>query len=155
MTLLLSGCGAQSTAQGTSTDSTASETTTTSASANSDQAQQGQPKASMDPQQFKMMSTFRSLISMDKMDGLAITKEQAEQLLPIVQESVKNITLTAENESKLIEKLTVDQKKYLSDNAANMQKRMANGGGNNNGSPRPSPSAEQQKKRDEARKTAV
>ena len=33
-----------------------------------------------------------------------------------------------------------------------MQKRMANGGGNNNGSPRPSPSAEQQKKRDEARK---
>ena len=77
----------------------------------------------MDPQLFKMMSTFRSLISMDKTDGLAITKEQAEQLLPIVQESVKNKTLTAENESKLIEKLTVDQKKYLSDNRGQYAKK--------------------------------
>jgi hypothetical protein len=158
ISLLLSGCGAKTDTQGStvsamSTSTNTEQTQQAAATPQADQTtkasqdqQQASPRASTKPEQRQLMTTLRSLITMDKKDGLTITKEQAVQMLPIVQESITNNELTSDNQSKLVEKLTADQKKFLDDEAATMQKRMANGGKNGNGgSPRPSPSADGQK----------
>jgi hypothetical protein len=87
----------------------------------------------------QMNLTFQTLIAMDKTDGLAIAKDQAEQLLPIVQESITNNELSTDNKAKLTEKLTAEQKKYLEDSEAQMQERLSQGrqgGPNGQGAPR-------------------
>jgi hypothetical protein len=157
ISLLLSGCGAKTDAQGSkdsmSTNAESSQQAEQTTKPNQDKQGQEQPRASMNPQQMQMMVTFRSLITMDKTDGLTITKEQAAQMLPVVQDSLTKNELTTDSQSKLVEKLTAEQKKFLDDQAANMQKRNSNNGGSNtSGSPKPSPSADQQKNMDETGK---
>ncbi|UUZ80912.1 hypothetical protein LJK88_40110 [Paenibacillus sp. P26] len=89
---------------------------------------QGQAKTAMNESERKMMMTFQTLIRMDKTDGLAITKDQAAAMLPVVQDGITKKELTTDAEAKLTEKLTADQKKFVEDAASRMQNR-ANGGG--------------------------
>lgn len=112
ISILASGCAAKPTEQSSGVSAPAAAQTKQSTQ---------QPAASNAPQgsketnreAFQMRATFQGLIAMDKADGLAITKEQAQSMLPIVQESVTSGTLAADAQTKLTEKLTAEQKKYL------------------------------------------
>jgi len=79
--------------------------------------------------QMQMMLTFSSLLQMDRTEGLAITKEQAQKLIPIVQDGIAKNELSSENLTALSSALSADQVKYLDDNAANMQQRFNGAGG--------------------------
>jgi hypothetical protein len=67
-----------------------------------------------------VMFTFRTLIAIDKVDGLSITKEEATSLLPIVQDIISKGELSDDSKSKLTAKLSADQKKYVDNAAANV-----------------------------------
>ncbi|MBO9604702.1 MAG: hypothetical protein J7639_02055 [Paenibacillaceae bacterium] len=79
--------------------------------------------------QMQMMLTFSSMLQMDRTDGLAITKEQAQKLIPIVQDGIAKNELSSENLTALSSALSADQVKYLDDNAANIQQRFNGAGG--------------------------
>lgn len=79
----------------------------------------------MDEGQMKLMSTFRSLIMLDEQQGLGITKEQAEVILPIVQATVTANELTDNNAASITAELTEDQQAYITKMAEQMP-----GGGN-------------------------
>jgi hypothetical protein len=71
-------------------------------------------------------------MDMDKEDGLAITKEQAQSMLPVVQASITAAELTDADKSKLLLPLTDAQKKFIDNAAARMSERResnANGEG--------------------------
>jgi len=133
LALLLTGCGAKP-----AEESPAQASSSPDANASQGQRQGGERPA-MNQGMMQMNLTFQTLIAMDKTDGLAIAKDQAEQLLPIVQESITNNELSADNKAKLTEKLTAEQKKYLEDSEAQMQERLSQGrqgGPNGQGAPR-------------------
>ncbi|MEK8126691.1 hypothetical protein WMW72_02085 [Paenibacillus filicis] len=135
LTLLLSGCGTQAATQ----DTPKSNGATQGAAAQADSAGQNKPdRPQMNEQQREMMTTFQSLIRMDKTDGLAITKEEAQPMLAVVQDSITKGELTSDAHAKLTEKLTADQKKYLDDSAAKMKEQMDKlKQDGNSGGPRP------------------
>lgn len=66
---------------------------------------------------------------MDKAEGLAITKEQAEPMVAIVQDVITKNELTAEVQTQLEANLTADQKTFLTENATKMPQRNGNGNG--------------------------
>ncbi|UQZ83979.1 hypothetical protein SK3146_03191 [Paenibacillus konkukensis] len=153
--VLLSGCGTQS--DGKAAASANAAGATASASQNKDQAQdqkQGQQdkqqRGAMTEGQREMMMTFSSLIRMDKADGLAITKEQAEQMLPVVQDSISKGEVSADTKTKLTEKLTAEQKKFLDDQAANASQ-VRPGGNKGDNANKPELTDEQKQKMEEAR----
>jgi hypothetical protein len=96
---------------------------------NGSMRQQGQP--GMNEQELKMANVYRSLIMMDKAEGLAIMKDQATAMLPIVQESIAKTELSDDNKAKLLEKLTAEQKKYIDESADRMPGEGFPGGGMN------------------------
>ncbi|NOV01551.1 hypothetical protein [Paenibacillus planticolens] len=127
---LLSGCGNQ-----TSSGPAAASTTqpqTQNAQGSADAKQQGQNRPAMSQEQRQLFSTFQTLLMMDKADGLAITKEQAQVMLPVAQDIETKAELSDENKTKLLEKLTDAQKKFIDDSASRMAGR-GNGGGNGPG----------------------
>ncbi|MNH95103.1 hypothetical protein D3C73_477370 [compost metagenome] len=133
--LLLSACGTQ-----TSTPNASEVTSTTLGAQQSQGASQGSSQASdqrqgrgaMNPQNMQTMRTFSQLVMLDQQEGLSLTKAQATAMLPIVEASVSSNELTADNQTKLLEILTADQKKFIEASAAQMQQR-PNGTGMNNG----------------------
>ncbi|WP_192894656.1 hypothetical protein [Paenibacillus contaminans] len=132
LALLLTGCGAKP-----AEESPAQASSSPDANASQGQRQGGERPA-MNQGMMQMNLSFQTLIAMDKTEGLAIAKDQAEQLLPIVQESITNNELSADNKAKLTEKLTAEQKKYLEDSEAQMQERLSQGrqgGPNGQGAP--------------------
>jgi hypothetical protein len=127
LSLLLTACGtnaAQTDTSGNTTQTDASQT---------DASQANAPRGSMNPNAMLMMTTFRGLIQMDKTEGLAITKEQAAPMVPIVQDVISKGELTADVQTQLEANLTADQKKFLEDNASKPPQRPAGGNGNGNG----------------------
>lgn len=140
---ITSGCGTQAKEQAVSGSSSSS-------SQPSQQQQDKQQKAANNPQQRQMTMTFQTLVRMDKTEGLSITKEQAQQMLPVVQDSITKGELTSDNQTKLVEKLTAEQKKFLDEAAA---QRPAKQGESNvkEGSGNQAPSEEQLKKMEEAK----
>jgi len=121
LALLLTGCGSKP-----AEESPAQASSSPDANASQGQRQGGERPA-MNQGLMQMNLTFQTLIAMDKTDGLAIAKDQAELLLPIVQESITNNELSTDNKAKLTEKLTAEQKKYLEDSEAQMQERLSQG----------------------------
>jgi polyhydroxyalkanoate synthesis regulator phasin len=83
----------------------------------------------MNPQMMQMMGTFQSLLSLDKQDGLSITKDEAAKLLPVVQDIVSAGQMSDDQSRKLRDPLTDDQRKYLDSFADKMKQRMENRGG--------------------------
>jgi hypothetical protein len=133
LSALLSGCGAHDAANG-SANAASTNTAADQTQQHSDQQQTpGQQRPAMTQQERQMLFMFQALISMDKSDGLSITKDEAQQMLPIVQDAVSKGELTSDQQSKLEAILTADQKKFLDDAAARMQNRMNNRGSNGNG----------------------
>lgn len=145
ISLLASGCAAKS-------DAPMSSSAAPSAQAQTGQAQEQKPasegapaKQEMNQEALQMSMTFKSLIAMDKTEGLTITKDQAQVMLPIVQESITKNGLSADARTKLLEKLTTEQKKFIDESAAkpgapNGAGNAANPGtsggpGNNSGTP--------------------
>ncbi|WP_426446421.1 hypothetical protein ACP26L_22145 [Paenibacillus sp. S-38] len=126
LAVLAAGCGTkpeaaqESAAQGAPAAAAAGE----QAAGTSADSQSG-TKPAMNDKSFSMMSTFRSLIMLDKQEGLAITKEQAQQMLPVVQSAVTASELTEENKTKLTGMLTDEQKKFVQQAASQRP-----GGGN-------------------------
>lgn len=150
ITALLSGCSTAQTANsGSAQEADGNQTQAQSTQAPSstqtpdqtaqNQASQGQTqnaaKSGANQKDFQMMRMFRSLIMMDKADGLTITKDQAVQMIPVVQESITSGELTSDNKTKLLSGLTDAQKKYLDDAAAKepMRQDGKGGGGGNDG----------------------
>jgi hypothetical protein len=113
----------------------------------------------MSQKELELSLLFRGLLQMDKKGELLITKEQAASMLPIVSKSTEAGEITADNQQKLLELLTPDQKKFIDDMNARF-KQFANnrnnpngaGGKTPSGSPRPALTDEQraqfQKNRD-------
>lgn len=128
--VLLSGCGNQSSSQpaaaSTVTPQASAQATAAAKSNNAD-------RPAMNQAQRGLFSTFQTLVMMDKAEGLAITKEQATAMLPVAQDIVSKSELSDENKTKLLEKLTDAQKKYVEEAATRMTNRGGNGtGGNGN-----------------------
>jgi polyhydroxyalkanoate synthesis regulator phasin len=122
--ILLSGCGAKQAVQVDGNQVNASPSASDAAGA----AQQGGPRNSMNPSMLLMIQTFQALTMMDKADGLAITKEQADPMLPIVQAIVDKNEMTTDEQTKLLASLTPEQKKFYDDNAAAMKERLSQRG---------------------------
>jgi hypothetical protein len=127
LSLLLTACGTITMVQDDAGQMTAQTDTSGNAS------QTNAPRASMNPNSVLMMTTFRGLIQMDKTDGLAITKEQAQPMVTIVQDVISKGELTAEVQTQLEANLTADQKKFLEENSTKVPQRPAGGKGNGNG----------------------
>ncbi|MDB5053010.1 MAG: hypothetical protein JWM44_1060 [Bacilli bacterium] len=122
--ILLSGCGAKQAVQVDGNQVNASPSASDAAGA----AQQSGPRNSMNPSMLLMVQTFQSLTMMDKADGLAITKEQADPMLPIVQAIVDKNEMTTDEQTKLLASLTPEQKKFYDDNATAMKARLSQRG---------------------------
>jgi hypothetical protein len=127
LSLLLTACGTKDAGQMTA------QTDTSGNASQADASQTNAPRASMNPNALLMTTTFRGLIQMDKTDGLAITKEQANPMVTIVQDVISKGELTADVQTQLEANLTADQKKFLEDNASKMPQRPAGGKGTGNG----------------------
>ncbi|MNW44411.1 hypothetical protein D3C74_216450 [compost metagenome] len=126
--ILLSACSSNQPQVASGTESvdsgTVAENNSSEDSTNSSVEQQG-PGGMMNEGQMKLMSTFRSLIMLDEQQGLGITKEQAEVILPIVQATVTANELTDDNAASITAELTEDQQAYITKMAEEMP-----GGGN-------------------------
>ena len=128
VTVLLSGCGAKQAVQGSgaaaaSTDTATTATATPAQAKTTDQKQdaskQQEPANGQGNQkQMQMMMIFRTLTTMDKAEGLSITKAQAEKMIPIVQASITSGELTTDQNTQLIAQLTDAQKTYVETEAA-------------------------------------
>ncbi|MFD0694410.1 hypothetical protein ACFQZT_09930 [Paenibacillus sp. GCM10027628] len=131
--MLLSGCGNQpsagSAAAAASTEQPAQQQSQNPAASSKPG---GQNRPAMSQQQRQMFGTFQTLLQMDKAEGLAITKEQAQDMLPTAQDIVTKGELTDDSKTKLLEKLTDTQKKFVEDAATRMNNR-GNGGNGGNG----------------------
>ncbi|KRF43935.1 hypothetical protein [Paenibacillus sp. Soil787] len=130
--VLLSGCGNPSSSQPAAASSAQPQQQNEQSQADGKQKAQDRPV--MNAAQRQMFSTFQTLLMLDKADGLTITKEQAQAMLPVAQDIVTKAELSDENKTKLYEKLTDAQKKFIEDSAARMSNRGnggANGPGNN------------------------
>ncbi|TMV48401.1 hypothetical protein FE783_17960 [Paenibacillus mesophilus] len=126
LSIFLSGCASQPGTQ--PSGDTANAAGAQGQNAPSAQApqngQNGTPQqrgpSGMSEQSMNMMTVFRSIPSMDKTDGLTITKEQAAYMLPLVQDIAAKGELTDESKAKLIEKLSTEQKQYIADASTRM-----------------------------------
>ncbi|MCU6791626.1 hypothetical protein OB236_05730 [Paenibacillus sp. WQ 127069] len=131
--LLLSGCGTNTAAPSASSSASAAPAaSTTSPAADQAKPQNGAPGSAANSNQRTMMMTFQSLIMMDKSTGLAITKDQAAKMLPVVQEAVTKSELSTDAQTNLLAPLTADQKKFIEEAQAKSKQR-ANGQGGANG----------------------
>lgn len=131
--LLLSGCGTNTAAPNASSSASAAPAaSTTSPAADQAKPQNGAPGSVANSNQRTMMMTFQSLIMMDKSTGLAITKDQAAKMLPVVQEAVTKSELSTDAQTNLLAPLTADQKKFIEEAQAKSKQR-ANGQGGANG----------------------
>ncbi|MDQ0903743.1 MULTISPECIES: hypothetical protein [unclassified Paenibacillus] len=131
--VLLSACGNPSTSQPAAASS-AQPQQQQNGQSQADDKQNAQDRPVMNAAQRQMFSTFQTLLMLDKADGLTITKEQAQAMLPVAQEIVTKAELSDANKTKLIEKLTDAQKKFIEDSAGRMSNQgngAANGPGNN------------------------
>lgn len=140
---LLSGCGNQASPQSAAASTAQPGQSSQNAQSTAD-GKQGQNRPAMSQAQRQLFSTFQTLLMMDKAEGLAITKEQAQVMLPVAQDIETKAELSDDNKTKLLEKLTDAQKKFIDDSANRMANR-GNGGGQKGGKPdasaSPSPSA--------------
>lgn len=130
--VLLSGCGNPSSSQPAAASSAQPQQQQQNGQSQADGKQNAQDRPVMNAAQRQMFSTFQTLLQLDKADGLTITKEQAQAMLPVAQEIVTKAELSDENKTKLFEKLTDAQKKFIEDAAARMGNR-GNGGANGSG----------------------
>ncbi|MEK3726090.1 hypothetical protein [Paenibacillus sp. FSL H8-0034] len=132
--LLLSGCGTNTAAPSASSSvSAAPAASTTSPAADQAKPQNGAPGSAANSNQRTMMMTFQSLIMMDKSTGLAITKDQAAKMLPVVQEAVTKSELSTDAQTNLLAPLTADQKKFIEEAQAKSKQRVNGQGGANGG----------------------
>ncbi|WNR44016.1 hypothetical protein [Paenibacillus roseipurpureus] len=125
--ILLTGCGSKADTQTAAAGTSQPQQTAKPANG------QGQNRPAMDPAQMKLFSTFQTLMMLDRADGLTITKEQAQAMLPIAQDVVTKKELSDENKTKLLATLTDAQKTFITDAETRMSNR-GNGGPGGNGS---------------------
>ncbi|WP_051621230.1 hypothetical protein [Paenibacillus sp. UNC451MF] len=156
LAVIASGCGTAADGSAKSTANAAGSTNTPAAQAQDQKqdanqnTQDKQQKTAMSQGQRQMMMTFQELIRMDKQEGLGITKEQAAQMLPVVQDSVTKDELTTDNQTKLVEKLTAEQKKFIDDAASRTPMRQGTGDANGGeAKQKQAPTEEQLKKMEE------
>lgn len=121
--VLLSGCGNQPAAQSASAAVSTAQPQQQSQSQTTDQKESNPNRPAMSQQQRQMFSTFQTLLKMDKADGLSITKEEAQAMLPTAQDIVAKGEITDDSKAKLLENLTDAQKKFVDDAAARMANR--------------------------------
>ncbi|OCT11283.1 hypothetical protein A8709_06300 [Paenibacillus pectinilyticus] len=126
--ILLSGCGNQSDTKTAAAASTTQPQQTAAATDGGQKNQQNRP--AMDPAQRQLFTTFQTLIMLDKADGLAITKEQAQAMLPVAQDIETKKELSDDNKTKLLANLTDAQKTFITDAETRMSNRGNGGGGN-------------------------
>ncbi|MBD0384005.1 hypothetical protein [Paenibacillus sedimenti] len=128
--MLISGCGnAMSTEGNAAAASTEQPAQQQSQSTKATSKPAGQDRPAMNEQQRQMFGTFQALLQMDRADGLAITKVQAQAMLTTAQDIVSKGEMTDDSKAKLLEKLTDTQKKFVEDAATRMNNR-GNGGRN-------------------------
>ncbi|MEW9699114.1 hypothetical protein [Paenibacillus sp. SI8] len=128
--MLLSGCGNGQSAQSAAAPVSSDQPAKQGQDQSTDQKQSAQGRPAMTAQQRQLFSTFQTLLMMDKADGLSITKDEAQAMLPTAQDIISKGEITDESKAKLFEKLTDAQKKFVDDAATRMSNR---GNGNGNG----------------------
>ncbi|GGH33146.1 hypothetical protein [Paenibacillus segetis] len=119
--LLLSGCAAnQANEAARNSVNTNGQNSEVDNSTTENDSKPGNSEGKLDESQMQMTNVLRSLVMMDGQEGLEITKEQANSLLPIVQEMMTSQQMTDEIKTNIVEKLSNDQQTYLSNMESNM-----------------------------------
>ncbi|WP_165452278.1 hypothetical protein [Paenibacillus thalictri] len=72
----------------------------------------------------QLVFLFQTLMQMDKRDGLAITRSQAQQLLPIIRKNSTEGELTSADQKKIMDLLSPAQKQAYDDYQERMRKRI-------------------------------
>lgn len=124
--VLLSACGTETSVNSVEVDSALNQSTTQN-SEESSNTEQSQP-IPMNEQTMLMNSTFLGLTMMDSQEGLAITQEQAEYMLPIVEVLIEAGEITEENKTTLLAKLTAEQLEFLNTNESKLNSGNREGG---------------------------
>ncbi|TDF94511.1 hypothetical protein [Paenibacillus piri] len=125
--LLLSGCGSKPAANEAAAANT--QGSSSAASAQSGDAQAGGRQArgdrpQMNENEIRLRMLSQSLLAIDKGEGLAFTKQQAEQLLPLAEAAVAKKELTAEQQDSMLKLLTPEQTKQYQSRSDQMKQRM-------------------------------
>lgn len=127
--MLAAGCSSQKTETATGGTAASASPQTQAQQAGQNQQGQGHQGDAQGNAGFSAAMTFQALIQMDKTDGLSITKDQATAMLPVVQAAISSGSLTTDADTKLKEKLTDAQKKFLTEQANAMPQRGDGGSG--------------------------
>ncbi|MCR8636029.1 hypothetical protein [Paenibacillus radicis (ex Xue et al. 2023)] len=136
--LLLSGCGSKPAANEAASVNANGGSAPASQGQGKDQQQAGDQKSPagsrsertpMNENEMRLRTISQSLITIDKTDGLAFTKQQAEQLLPLAEAAVAKKELTAEQQDAMLKILTAEQTKLYQSRADQMKQRMSGAGG--------------------------
>jgi hypothetical protein len=75
----------------------------------------------------QLVLLFQALLQMDRKEGLSLSKEQAGNLLPIIQKSRDQGEITAAEQKQALDLLSADQNAFYNDLASKMKDRMNRG----------------------------
>ncbi|TVY01009.1 hypothetical protein [Paenibacillus cremeus] len=76
----------------------------------------------------QMVLLFKALIQIDRKEGLAFTRSQAEALLPIIRKNSTNGELTQTDQSNILAMLNSGQKRFYDEMQERLRTRMENAG---------------------------
>ncbi|WP_171650248.1 hypothetical protein [Paenibacillus foliorum] len=136
--LLLSGCGSKPAANETASADAKNGAAPAQSQGQNGQQPAGEQKAQagsrsertpMNENEMRLRTISQSLITIDKTEGLAFTKQQAEQLLPLAEAAVTKKELTVEQQETMLKVLTAEQTKLYQSRADQMKQRMGGSGG--------------------------
>jgi hypothetical protein len=72
----------------------------------------------LSPKEKDLVMLFKSLLQMDYQPALLISKNQAVEMLPLVNQSAEDGGVIPETEKKILALLTLEQRNYLNDQAS-------------------------------------
>jgi len=116
LTLLLGGCGAAHVAQ----DATPAAALPAAATAAATEVQSNSER--------QLVVLFRALLQLDRQPGLAIGKEQAEALLPIIRQTEEAGSVGEADKQRVVALLSPQQLAYYDKLAQSMKARMSGDG---------------------------
>jgi len=77
----------------------------------------------MSPKERDMVILFQGLVQMDKKDGLMLTKQQAEAMLPLVRRNSTDGELSQSDQQQIVGLLTLKQRAYVDEFQEHLQNR--------------------------------
>ncbi|CAG7648467.1 hypothetical protein ACFQI7_12615 [Paenibacillus allorhizosphaerae] len=108
--IVISGCGTAGHASSTPDVSSAQAATSPNKPADVQKRRPDGDLLSLNERQ--MVLFFKDLLQIDRKEGLGFTRDQAEEMLPLVRKNSISGELTQSDQAKIVEMLTTEQKHY-------------------------------------------